>query len=227
MIYESQPVLSYRVLHTHNLTVIVAVPRTRIRYFGSTIVAFSFVLKYTKAPCLFGVFNRPFVRTGHFRRDKSKKELRASKHSLPKSGLSANPRNTQTCCVTERAHRNYKYQAHISIAVPRQPLMWPARCLVWSGCSHTSLHEVTEVTAPLETPLGISVILCFLSVIREPQQRGFCNLNPNYGPYPRHGVMVARDDLELNRHKMYCSAASQMSAFLSLNKGWINENEWT
>lgn len=73
MIYESQPVLSYRVWHTHNLTVIVAVPRTRIRYFGSTIVAFSFVLKYTKAPCLFGVFNRPFVRTGHFRRDKSKK----------------------------------------------------------------------------------------------------------------------------------------------------------
>lgn len=38
---------------------------------------------------------------------------------------------------------------------------------VWSGCTHTSLYEVTEVAACLETLLNLSVILCFQSYYSE------------------------------------------------------------
>lgn len=47
--------------------------------------------------------------------------------------LSANPKNTQTCCATERARRNYKYPGRISNS-GSQSAGRSCDCLdVWSG----------------------------------------------------------------------------------------------
>lgn len=54
-------------------------------------------------------------------------------------------------------------QAAFPAAVPRRPAAHVTAWmfgLVRSGCSHTSLHEVTEVTTPLEPPPGAAAVLC-------------------------------------------------------------------
>lgn len=111
MIYESQPVLSYSVRHTLNLTVIVAVPGTGIRYRRSRPSRLSRLAANRQKKRVYLVFfNLPLsVRARHFRRDeREEKEKRktaredwggALNNHCQSQDLSANPKNTQTCCA--------------------------------------------------------------------------------------------------------------------------------
>ncbi len=113
------------------LFVAVAKPRTCIRYFRSTNVALSFVLKYTKEPQT----NREaflfawYIFKPSFRKDKrigKKKSTGLFQTATAELRVDCKLQNTQTCFMTERelVHHNYKYQSHISIAVPSQLVTW-------------------------------------------------------------------------------------------------------
>lgn len=140
-------VVIYSMVVMTTLIFIVAKPRTCIRYFRSTNVALSFVLKYTKEPQT----NRPsflfaFMESRHFRRDKKK----SSKEPLQSSGLSA---DFKICFMTERAGSPQLQIPNPHFSGSSQVSWSPDWLHVWPGCSHTSLHEFTKVTVWLETLL--------------------------------------------------------------------------
>lgn len=120
------------------------------------------------------------VRARHFQRDeREKKEKKKTSeggwgggnlnNQCQSQDLRANPKNTQTRRVTERARRNYKYpRPHFQ---QRFPAGRAAHVTAWMfglvrpGCSRSSRREVTEVAAPLETPPGR--LCCFVSSQRD------------------------------------------------------------
>lgn len=107
-------VVIYSMVVMTTLIFIVAKPKTCIRYFRSTNVALSFVLKYTKEPQT----NRCPVCLLSWRAD----ILEGIKRNPPKSHCKAQgwvQTLKSALWLRELAHHNCKYQTHISVAVPK------------------------------------------------------------------------------------------------------------